>query len=411
MRVVQITTSSKGGAGIAALRLHKALQQAGIASAYLSMDKTIDFNNQEMDDPFFAYQKPSFFKRIVLKTQKFLWPSEVQRYQQQLLAIEAKMNYEIVSFPFSKINLENHPLIVQADLLNLHWVGQLLDYERFFSILKKPVVWTLHDMNPFMGIFHYKKDEQSNSIAKVIDNKVKVLKQKAILKIQKGAIVSPSKWMIDAASSSGIFNHFQQKTTIPNGIDLTIFQPSEKTTIRERFGIKNHEKVLLFTSGTLDNPRKGMRLMLEAMEHLTIPVTLLTLGKGRMETTNKAVKIIPLGFMSSASEIAACYVAANVFILPSLEDNLPNTMLESLASGTPLISFALGGMKEHISNGFNGIFAKEISGEALAKAIELFFENIENYNQKEIRNYAEAHFSFKQQAEAYIKVYNNLLIE
>ena len=409
MKVVQVITSSKGGAGIAALRLHKALQQAGIQSAYLAMDKTLNFDDAEIEDAFFTYQKPSLLKRALLKLQTTINPSYWQQYKKKLAAIDSEMDYEILTLPFSKYRLAAHPLIAEADLVNLHWVGQLLDYEHFFSEVKKPIVWTLHDMNPFMGIFHYKGDQENNAVAKQIDDAVAAIKRQAIQNISKAAIVSPSNWLLTLASNSGVFNRFQLKECIPNGIDLTQFNISKDTTLWDRLGIKDNENVLLFASGSLDNHRKGMDLMLAALEELTIPVTLLTLGKGSVESSNKAVKIIPLGFVSEAAEIAACYKVSDAFVLPSREDNLPNTMLESMATGTPVIGFAIGGMKEHISEGFNGILAEDISAESLAKAIEEFFKNRHDYDQQKIRNYAQENFSLQQQAEAYIEVYHKLL--
>jgi glycosyltransferase involved in cell wall biosynthesis len=411
MKVVQVTTSSKGGAGIAALRLHKALRQQGVRSAFVSRDRTLDFDDNEIEDHFFRYQKPSAFKKVFGKFQGIFNPSPDQKIKQKLVNIDSQMKYEIVTLPFSSFNLETHPLIAEADLVNLHWVGQLLDYWRFFATFKKPIVWTLHDMNPIMGIFHYKEDEQRNPIGKKFNDEVAHIKRKAIENIKTGAIVSPSNWLLEAAKSSSVFDHFQESICIPNGIDLDIFNSMSDRTIRDRYSIKENENVLLFNSATLDNPRKGMDLMLEAVEKLNIPITLLMLGKGNVETSNKAVKIIPLGFMDNAAEISACYAASDALLLPSREDNLPNTMLEAFATGTPVISFATGGMKEHITRGVNGVLAEEISGTALAKAIKDLFNNVGNFDPKEIRNYAEENFSLQKQAGAYTKVYNDLRIE
>jgi glycosyltransferase involved in cell wall biosynthesis len=409
MKVVQVTTSSKGGAGIAALRLHRALRQQGVRSAYISRDRAINFDDKEIEDPFFRYRKASAFKKVLRKLRAIFNPSQEQKFKQALAGLESGMRYEIITLPFSSFNLETHPLIVEADLVNLHWVGQILDYRRFFTTDKKPIVWTLHDMNPFMGIFHYRGDEAQNSMAKSLNDEVAGIKRKAVEKIKKGAIVSPSNWLLKAANDSGVFDHFLESKCIPNGIDLDIFNSLNNKTVRDRFSISENENVLLFNSATLDNPRKGMDLMLEAFEKLSIPITLLMLGKGNVETSNKAVKIIPLGFMDNADEISACYAASDALLLPSREDNLPNTMLEAFATGTPVISFATGGMKEHITYGANGVLAGEISGAALAKAIEDLFTNVENYDPKKIRNYAEENFSLNKQAKAYTKVYNHLL--
>nr|MCH9661697.1 glycosyltransferase [Bacteroidota bacterium] len=128
-----------------------------------------------------------------------------------------------------------------------------------------------------------------------------------------------------------------------------------------------------------------------------------------IESTNKAVKIIPLGFVSQPEEIASCYATADAFMLPSSEDNLPNTMLESLAVGIPVISFEMGGMKEHITNGFNGELASEISAKSLSMAIERFFSDETSYVRSEIRQYAESQFGLERQARAYQEVYKKVL--
>ncbi|MEL6812987.1 MAG: glycosyltransferase, partial [Bacteroidota bacterium] len=320
MKVIQVTTSSKGGAGIAALRLHQALHKAGIQSAYISLDRTIDYANLEVKDSFFAYRKPSLGQRIFRKLSKKNG-NKTQVYQRHLESWGDELDYEIISFPFSKFNLEDHPLVQEADIIHLHWVGDFLDFESFFAVNTKPIAWTFHDMNPFKGIFHYQGDEDRNLQVRDMDREILKLKRKAIQRITSGAVISPSQWLLECANQSGYFNHFEQKVCIPNGMPLEVFKTAQGTDLRKNLGIMEDEKVLLYTSGTLDNHRKGVDLILNALEILTVPVTLLTLGKGSMETSNKAVKIIPLGFLSEASEIAACYDAADAFVLPSREDN------------------------------------------------------------------------------------------
>lgn len=152
MKILHITTKSKGGAGIAALRLHHALVQSGISSAYLSTDLTINYNNNSIQDSFFNYKKPSFSKKLLLKIQMLLFPSAFQKAKKHLSDLEEQLHYEMLSLPYSKNDLNKHKLVQEADIINLHWVGGILDYDSFFSINNKPIVWTLHDMNPFFGI-------------------------------------------------------------------------------------------------------------------------------------------------------------------------------------------------------------------------------------------------------------------
>ena len=130
-KILHITTKSKGGAGIAALRLHQALQENGISSAYLSTDLTIDFDGNIFEETFFKYQRPSLVKKLILKIQLFLFPTSFQKAKKQLKEIDEKLHYEMISFPFSNFKLEQHKLVQEADLINLHWVSGILDYSTF----------------------------------------------------------------------------------------------------------------------------------------------------------------------------------------------------------------------------------------------------------------------------------------
>ena len=122
------------------LGLHKALRQQGVRSAYISRDTTINFDDKEIKDPFFRYQKPSVFKKVLRKLRAVFKPSLEQKFKQKLAGIDSQLKYEIVTLPFSSFNLEKHPLIAEADIVNLHWVGKIMDYQRFFTTFKKPVI-------------------------------------------------------------------------------------------------------------------------------------------------------------------------------------------------------------------------------------------------------------------------------
>jgi glycosyltransferase involved in cell wall biosynthesis len=411
MKVVQVTTSSKGGAGIAALRLHRALREQGVASAFLSKDLCIDFNNRTFDNTFFKYKKPSFLKLLLLKLQRKFFPTFHQKVTTKLARLKPKLNFENLTIPCSHFDLESHPLVSEADILNLHWVGGLIDYERFFSHIKKPVVWTLHDMNPFSGIFHYRTDEKRNkAVAEEFSDHILQYKITTLKKIRNGALISPSKWLLNEAVNGKVFAHFNPKICIPNAIDLDLFNVQDPNPFRLKHGIGTDEFVLLFISHSLDIKRKGLDLLMAALERLSqFPITLLTVGKGEAKLLGTHIKIISLGKINSQEEMASCYAMANGFMIPSREDNLPNVMLESLACGTPVIAFPVGGMLEHIKEGVTGSLAKEVSDEALAGAIQHFYKTRNAYQTDVVRAYAEEHFSFKNQANSYKGVYDELL--
>ncbi|NMH86352.1 glycosyltransferase [Flavivirga algicola] len=411
MKVVQISTSSRGGAGIAALRLHHALRQVGVESAFVSKNYTIGFDGVAHNDAFFEYKRPSLFKRFLLKIKRSFYPSIGQRINKEIESKKHLLKYEMLSVPYTEFELHKHPILQQADVINFHWVGGVLSYNTFFKNNKTPIVFTLHDMNPFKGLFHYQQDEIRNrKHIKVLDNSLLILKKNAISIIKKGALITPSKWLLDEAKTSNFYNHFHALKCIPNAIDFNVFKIQNKVQIRKEKGISENEFVLLFVADKDASLRKGVDLLVEGLELLkNIKCTLLVLGSGVVKADNINLKIVPLGFVGEVDELASYYAAADVFILPSIEDNLPNVMLESFACGTPVISFKTGGMDEHVINNITGVKIEDITGESLVKAIQQFYENINDFKPEIIREYAIKHFSYNKQAEAYKEVYKELM--
>jgi len=409
MKVLHITTSAKGGAGIAAFRLHQALMQNGVASGFLSSNLTIDFDNEIVEDAFFKYNKPSVLKRLRIKLENYFFSSKRQKATYYLEGIKEKMQFEMATLPYSSFRLQDHPLVQQADIINLHWMGGILDYNSFFKYCQKPIVWTLHDRNPFQGLFHYKNDELINAeISAEFDDKMKQIKATAMQQVKKGAIITPSKWLLKETTNGGFFPSFS-KDCIPNSIDLDVFKLQDKIELRMEYSLANDAFIILFVSDSVQNHRKGFDLLIDALSHLeNIPVTVVTIGKGEMPAVSN-LKIIPLGEITTADEMAKCQALADVFVLPSREDNLPNVMLEAFACGTPVIGFPVGGIAEHVKLNLTGVLAEEVSGLALAKAIQLFYETKVNYKREVIRKYAEDNFSVKKQADAYKKVYDTIL--
>lgn len=411
MKVVQVTTSSRGGAGIAALRLHHALRQAGVESAFVSKNCTIGFDGVAYDDAFFEYKRPSIFKRFLKKINKKLFPSITQRINEEIDSKRHLLEYEMLSIPYVEFTLHKHPILEQADVINFHWVGGVLSYDTFFKNNKKPVVFTLHDMNPFMGVFHYQQDEKRNKKhIEVLDNSQRILKKRAISNIKIGALISPSEWLLDEAKNSNFYNHFDIFKCIPNAIDFNIFKIQNKAQIRKEKGFQENEFVLLFVADKESSLRKGVDLLIAGLELLkNIKCTLLVLGSGVVKVDNINIKIVPLGFVGEVNELASYYAMADAFILPSIEDNLPNVMLESFACGRPVISFKTGGMDEHVINNITGVKIENITEKSLMIAIQKLYENINDFKPETIREYAIKHFSYNKQADAYKKIYKELI--
>ena len=205
MKVVHITSSSRGGAGIAAKRLSDALVTLGVQSAYISKNHSLDFDQQQLsEDPVLTYQKLSGFKKLWVKLMQKIAPGPYVAFKRKL-KVFANEGYETLSVPFSPYRLEEHPLVKEADIVHLHWAIELVD-ARFFKNLNKPIVWTLHDMNPFLGAFHYMTDKQrASKKLNTIDTLFRSHKMRQYRAINKLVIVSPSEWLKQAAIKSGMF--------------------------------------------------------------------------------------------------------------------------------------------------------------------------------------------------------------
>jgi glycosyltransferase involved in cell wall biosynthesis len=409
MKVLHVTTSSKGGAGIAALRLHDALCKHNIKSAFISTNLTIDFNNNIVKDLFFAYKRLNFNKKVLHKIKKYFKISEKEHLKKQLELLKGKMHCEIATLPFSTYQLQNHPLYLEADIINLHWIDGIVDCPIFFSKNNKPIVWTFHDMNPFMGLFHYHQDEVRNEeIADTLDLKIKQIKNVAIKKVKNGVVVTPSNWLLGEAKKNEVFSNFD-KFCIPNSVDLDVFRLKDKNKLRDKYDVERKDFVLLFVSDSLTNARKGYDLLLESLILLkNESITLVTIGKGTLPVI-KNQKVISLGEIYSHSHMVDCYALADAFVLPSREDNLPNVMLESFACGLPLVAFNIGGISEHVKQNNTGVLAKEVTALALAEAIISMKNNYEKYKPQIIRKYAEDNFNLEKQAQSYLDVYNFIL--
>lgn len=412
--IVHIATSINGGAGRAAYRLHQALLQDGLNSAFLTLDS--NFPGDAVNCFTFKHKHPHFFKRIYNRLKR-IWINvfkvvpEIEHYRliDQWENISSQLHCELATLPFTNLDTLSHPVVRNADIIHLHWVSGILDYPDFFKRVKKSLVWTLHDMYPFQGVFHYKEDEQNNyEIAGLFDTKIKEVKKRSYESFRMALkIVTPSSWMEEEARNSGVFKPFPI-VTIPYSLNLETFSPRRIEEARKNLGLPPKAFLLLFVSSYIQNRRKGFDLLVDALQKVPhLPVTIVAMGNIELEKC-KSLPIHFVGVIKDESILAEYYSAANALILPSREDNLPNVMLESLACGTPIIGFPIGGIKEHVLPFRTGILTSHVSSEALASAIESMYHNYGRMDRAFIRNYAVDHFNNKLQASSYKDVYKDL---
>ncbi|MBB6461218.1 glycosyltransferase [Flammeovirga kamogawensis] len=396
MKIVHVSTYPKGGAANAATRLHEGLLSLGVESKVLCRNQTADDINEN-----YAVNPSIWFRRIstLIKNLKIL-PNVYIKDD----------NCENFSFPISSYRLEDDPFVQEADVVVLHWVGDFLDYGSFFKNFKKPVYWFLHDMNPFMGGFHYFEDSQIYRKYASLEKKFLKIKSDAYKLKDNISVIAPSKWLMNASKESdllGRFKHFH----LQYGINPSQLPLIDRSEAREHFKLPKDKKTLLFVSEKVSNRRKGAQLLIDALKKVDFKedVSILIVGnydKNIFQSKN----IYPVGVLKTPQEMALAYSAADLFVLSSREDNLPNVMLESMFCGTPVMSFAVGGMKDVI-NSKNGILIDSINVDELATSLASWSSDTNEFNRENIRSYAIKQFDQITQAKKFKQILENKAIE
>ena len=423
MKILHICTYDSGGAGKACVRLHQGLLELGIDSNLLVLHQSTRgikrvYQYVELPPELDNYSKlKGKFKRIL---QEFkLYKIKDENDTSKFLKGRPE-GLESFSFPNSPYDITKHSLYKEADIINLHWTSGFLDYSTFFNDKSKKIVWTLHDLNPFTGGCHYAETctgfEMSclhcpqllNTSDDNISNWILKTKVNAIESGVSLTVVGVSNWILGESSKSLLFRNFKH-VQIPYGINQNVFKPISRIVSREILGLPIDKKIVLFVSDALNTKRKGFSLLLKAIEKIKEQenIVLCAVGHTKMDEFD-GKGLFTLGSISDERLMSVIYSAADVFVMPSLEDNFPNTVLEALMCGTPVIGFPVGGIKEMIQNNKNGYLCDSVSFDSLAKAIDSFLQSPTRFNQLEIRNLALSKYSLEIQATKYVELYNSL---
>jgi len=326
--------------------------------------------------------------------------------------------------PFYKDACRQMP---EAEVINLHWVAGFLDLGAFFDWLPAgmPLVWTLHDMANFTGgcsqdmgcgkfRLHCGACPQLGSTnERDLTHDVWRRKQKyySVLDARRSHIVTPSQWLGEEVKRSPLLSRFP-RSVIPYGLDLEVFKPRDRRFSREVLGIPQEAKVILFVSNGLHTHLKGFRHLIGSLEGMDprSGIFLLCLGFGSSPTMERFPHAhIPS--MTDDRSLSMLYSAADVFVLPSLADNLPNTMLEALACGTPIVAFATGGIPDSVRPGVTGLLAKTGDSDELRSAILEILSNDAKRAEMSAncRRIALAEYDLSLQASRYVKLYTEML--
>jgi len=417
MRILIVNTSEKnGGAAVAANRLMEALNSNGEDAKMLVRDK-------QTDD-----KRVVALRRSRLHWWQFLWERwciflHLHLSRQRLFELDiANTGTDITTLPEFKA----------ADIIHLSWINQamlsLADIKKIVNS-GKPVVWTMHDIWPATAICHYARGckqfhtachhcpllprggGNNDLSARVWRKKTAVLQDKSIL------FVACSKWLEGQAKQSALLKN-QIVTSIPNPIDTRIFCKQDKKQARRAFGLPENKQLILFVSQRVTDERKGVNYFIEALQQLVTEhpamkqnTGVIILGGHSAEVAARLpIPAYALGYVSDAQKIASVYNSADLFVLPSLEDNLPNTIIEAMACGIPCVGYRVGGIPEEIDHLKNGYVAAYKDVNDLARGIYWVLNEAE-YDvlstqaiEKVISCYSQKAVSLR-----YIEVYNQAL--
>lgn len=418
LKVVHLNTyDGNGGAGRACLRLSNALKNSGV-------DSTVGVFYTFGKNPGITSISSSPLARF-----RALFNILAERYLTKLLVKAMKTPFSLQWFGRS---LKHNTVLQQADIIHLHWINHGFLSPKFLAELdelEKPVVWTFHDSNAFTGGCHVRYTCENFhrqcgecpllrfSGENDISHRTWKRKQKAYSTLN-FHIIAPSQWMAASVKQSSLLG-LRPLMVIPNTVETDVFKPYVKAEAKKILKITPDKFVLM--SGFMpskNDKHKGADYLLKALTELAsrpeIDCTQIELVIfGNRNTANLPefpFKTTFLGTITKDEHLAKCYSAADAYILPSLEDNLPNTVMEALACATPVVAFKTGGIPDMVKHLENGYLADYRSASDLADGIEwLFLNEDKEALHKEARRTILTTFSPKTVADQHITLYENLI--
>lgn len=417
MRVLIVSKSDKtGGAAVAAYRLMEALNNNGVKARMLVRRK--DTENISVEE----------LGNGIMGQRHFLW-------ERLIIYFNRKFNRDHlfeIDIANSGTDITKSKAFQDADVIHLHWINQgMLSLHNIRKILDsgKPVVWTMHDIWPATAICHYSNGcyryKGQCKECKLLpggggenDLAAKVWRRKqAMLSGHSISYVACSKWLAAEAKQSALLAG-QHISAIPNAIDTHVFKPSEKAAARKTFNLPEDKKVILFCAQKATDERKGMDYLAEALNIMVQQQPLIkeqavvaVMGAHAEDIASLLpLPVMPLGYVADDKQIVEAYNAADVFVLPSVEDNLPNTIMEAMACGVPCVGFKTGGIPEMIDHQKNGYVATYRDAESLAQGMAWVLQH-PSYPDLAAQAVRKVVTTYSQTAVAlrYIEVYNQAL--
>jgi glycosyltransferase involved in cell wall biosynthesis len=418
MKIVHLSqTDSGAGAGRAAYRIHRGLADNGVDSLLIvgARHKAEEDRVETAGEGWFgrhharlmAYMEGRLSRRVRRGGGGYFSPAA-----------------------FGAFEPARDPRVQSADVVCIYWVNGGFIRPEGLRGISMPIVWRLSDVWPFTGGCHYPGQcarfethcGDCPQLARPSKNdcsrRLWLRKQQAWRDLDM-TIAAPSRWIANLAERSSLFRK-RRTVVIPTGVDLVLFRPMDRAAARSRLGLPQDRPIILF--GALDpagDVRKGYGELRAALESLACsdgdaaPLAVVFGGKRTGFADRQPLPTVHLGHIEDDSMLAAAYAAADVAVVPSLEDNLPNVALEAIACGTPVVGFDVCGMPEIVRHQWNGYLAKNINGEELAAGIRWVLDDATRLAQlrRNARALAEEHFDLAAQVRRYCDLYTELRAE
>jgi glycosyltransferase involved in cell wall biosynthesis len=363
LSVSQLNTFPYGGAATASLRTHAELLRQGVDSRYFWFrDQRGDAHGPNVNQLKLETAKTSFLSSLFAKKKQ-------RRRQREIHALfdthleQRDSNLETFSMARLPEPSILPAIVSNSDVVHLHWISFFADYPSFFKSIAKhvPIVWTLHDMNPFTGGCHYsggceRFKSGCGSCPQIVapdpqDVSVDSFEAKrAALSGRQIHVTAPSQWMLDLAKQSPVWPASTTFTKIHLGFDLDTFFPVNRDDARKELGIETDAVLVAFGADDLNSKRKGFHHLLSALKRLKTDrnVECLVFGGGDIPDHPNLPRIHHQGFIDSADRQRLVYSASDLVVVPSREDNQPQVGLEAMACGVPVVAFDAGGIPEYV---------------------------------------------------------------
>jgi glycosyltransferase involved in cell wall biosynthesis len=411
VRVVHLSHTDGGaGAGRAAYRIHSALRELGVESRMLvSQKRTADPSVQAMSGSGLRH-----------------WRVRVAEYLEaragRALARDASVFLSPAGYGYFRP--ARAAVVREADVVATYWINGAYIAPESLAAINKPLVWRLSDVWPFTGGCHYpgtceRFESQCGDCPQLRQpgpedaaHRLWLRKQHAWCALDL-TVVAPSNWMAGLARRSSLFAD-RRVEVIPTGVDLERYRPGDRSAARARWGLPQERLLILFGAmSPTDDVRKGYRELRRALEvvaqsPLASRIQAVVFGSDApLPPDLLPIPAVSMGRLDGDEALAAAYNCADLVVVPSLEDNLPNVALEAIACGAPVAAFDLCGMPDIVTDGWNGRLVPRVDPEGLGRALVEMLSDSERLLTMRLnaRQHAQRSFSLKDQAKAYLALY------